>query len=345
MKYSSAAARAFTLLSAFLEIVCFSGCFNRGVAVVPTTPSPVAGLNITVSNYAASNYGPSAIAVDHKHNLFITEVNSFNVNEVTPTGSVSIYAGISGSGSALAQRLESSFSSLTAITADPFGNVFVADVNGTVIKKIAGDGAVTIYAGQAGVTGPKDGTAANALFQSVTAMTCDSTGNLYLCDANSIREISPQVNVFTLTKGGLLNNPGGLAIDQNRNIFIANTGGNNILELEPNGAIGVLAGTGKAGSANGAGTAATFNKPTGIAVAANDLVYIVDSSNNLVRIIDNASNVATFAGTGTAGEINGPGASASFTDPVGLTFDGSGNLYITEFNSGFVRKIVFGDKY
>jgi sugar lactone lactonase YvrE len=345
MIYTSTATRASVLLFTLFEIISFSACLNRGVPVVPTSPSPIAGLNITVSTYAVSNYGPSAIALDHKHNLFITEVNSFNVNEITPAGAVSIYAGMSTSGAVLAQRLTSSFSSLTAITADPFGNVFVGDSGGTVIKKIAADGAVTIYAGQAGVTGPKDGIGTNALFQSVTAMTCDSTGNLYISDGNAIREISPQLNVFTLYKGGILNNPGGLAIDQNRNIFIANTGGNNILELEPNGAIGVLAGTGQAGNTNGAGTLASFNKPVGIAVAANDLVYIIDSSNNLIRVIDNASNVATLAGSGAAGEVNGAGTSASFSDPTGMTFDGSGNLYVTEFNSGLVRKVVFADKY
>ena len=99
-----------------------------------------------------------------------------------------------------------------------------------------------------------------------------------------------------------------------------------------------LAGTGSSGSANGTGTSASFNWPSGITTDGTNL-YVADSSNHLIRkIVISTGVVTTLAGTGLSGSANGTGTSASFHLPRGITTDGT-NLYVTEGGNHLIRKI------
>lgn len=99
-----------------------------------------------------------------------------------------------------------------------------------------------------------------------------------------------------------------------------------------------IAGTGTAGSANGMGTEAQFNGPTGIAVDTTGVIYVSDQSNNRIRkIVD--SNVSTFAGS-TWGYIDDIGTAARFQYPAGIAIDKTGNLYVADSNSHRIRKIT-----
>ena len=100
-----------------------------------------------------------------------------------------------------------------------------------------------------------------------------------------------------------------------------------------------LAGTGSSGSANGTGTSASFNHPTGITTDGTNL-YVADSSNHLIRqIVISTGAVTTVAGTGTSGSANGTGTSASLNGPRGITTDGT-NLYVVDHGGHLIRKIV-----
>jgi sugar lactone lactonase YvrE len=72
-------------------------------------------------------------------------------------------------------------------------------------------------------------------------------------------------------------------------------------------------------------------------LATND-VYVADTGNQKIKKIAAGGGVTTLAGTGGMGSTNGPGASATFTFPRGLVFDGS-TLYVTDTESNMVRKI------
>ena len=100
-----------------------------------------------------------------------------------------------------------------------------------------------------------------------------------------------------------------------------------------------LAGTGSSGSANGTGTSASFNAPTGITTDGTNL-YVVDFGNHLIRkIVISTGVVTTLAGTGSSGSANGTGTSASFYYPNGITTDGT-NLYVADYYNHLIRKIV-----
>jgi len=98
------------------------------------------------------------------------------------------------------------------------------------------------------------------------------------------------------------------------------------LEITPE--VTTLAGSGSKGSANGTGTAASFNYLDGVAVDGSGNVYVADQYNHLIRKITSAAVVTTFAGSGSQGSANGTGTAASFYIPSGVAVDGSGKVEV-----------------
>jgi len=138
--------------------------------------------------------------------------------------------------------------------------------------------------------------------------------------------------------------PYGVALDSSGNLFIADKANDLIREVTPSGVVTTLAGlAGNAGSTDGTGSAARFNRPVGIAVGSGGVIYVGDSLNNTIRKITPAGVVTTVAGTaGTSGSTNGTTAMALFNQPSGVALDGSGNIYVAEQGSQTIREITPG---
>lgn len=95
------------------------------------------------------------------------------------------------------------------------------------------------------------------------------------------------------------------------------------------------------GYLDAAGTSALFGNPYGITRDANGNLYVADRNNNRIRKITPDGVVTTFAGSGSGGAIvNGTGTAAGFYSPVGVAFDGTGNLYVSEVSNQAIRKIT-----
>ena len=134
------------------------------------------------------------------------------------------------------------------------------------------------------------------------------------------------------------NNPAGIIIDANSNIFISDYFNHAIRMIVPGQLVTTIAGNGSPGFANGIGSSAQFNYPIGITTDGGGNLYVVDSSNHRIRKVTIAGVVTTIAGSGSPGYLDGNGASAQFNLPYGITIDAAGNLYVTD-NSTRIRKI------
>lgn len=104
------------------------------------------------------------------------------------------------------------------------------------------------------------------------------------------------------------------------------------------GEVTTLAG-GEAGSVDGPGDKAQFNRPRGLALDGNTL-YVADSSNHEIRSVDlAASTVTTVAGTGVAGRSDGPVATAQLNQPNFLALRSPGKLLVFDPGTCQIRQI------
>ncbi len=140
----------------------------------------------------------------------------------------------------------------------------------------------------------------------------------------------------------LFNDPTGLTIDTNGNVYVADNANHTLRKLSPSGMVTTVAGrTGKPGSANGTGTNAFFYNPSGIALASNGILYVSDTGNNTIRSVSTSGVVSTLAGmAGQSGATNGTGALARFNTPLGLAVNNSGMIYVADSGNHTIRKVT-----
>jgi sugar lactone lactonase YvrE len=101
----------------------------------------------------------------------------------------------------------------------------------------------------------------------------------------------------------LLKTPGGIAVDNKDNVFIADRSNHRIRKVDTRGNITTIAGNGTAGFSGDGGpaTSASLNLPSGVAVDSEGNLFIADRSNNRIRKIDTKGNISTVAGSGNPG--------------------------------------------
>jgi uncharacterized repeat protein (TIGR03803 family) len=140
-----------------------------------------------------------------------------------------------------------------------------------------------------------------------------------------------------------LNEPYGVAVDANGNLYIADTENDSIRKVGTNGIITTVAGNGAPSYSGFGGTAtnAGLNKPYGVAVDAYGNLFIADTENDSVREAGTNGVITAVAGNGTAGYSGDGGAAtnASLNEPYGVATDASGNLFIADTYNFCIRKV------
>jgi hypothetical protein len=299
---------------------------------------------------------PTGGAVDLNGNVFVADRGNDTVRKITAAGVVTTIAGSPQvTGTTDATGAAARFNGPTGVAVDATGNVFVADQNNHTIRKIAPGGAVITLAGGAGLSGTTDATGTAARFNGPASVAVDV--NVFVADQNNhtIRKIAPGGAVTTIagaagkpgTDDGIgtaarFTNPSGVAVAASGTLFIADQRNAVIRKMTPDGAVTTVAGAPiLAGSVDGTGAAARFNRPIGVATDAAGNTYVADSANAVIRKITSTGVTTTIAGTvGVEGGADGVGAAAQFTGPSGIAVDSTGNLYVAEIENNTIRKIT-----
>jgi uncharacterized protein (TIGR03437 family) len=257
---------------------------------------------------AASIGDPTRLATDAAGNVYFSSLHS--VFKVDAAGTLSRVAGNarpgnSGDGAAAAAA---QLNSPMGIAVDAAGNLFVADRDASVVRRIAASGTITTVAGNGtpGFTG--DGGAAT----------------------------SAQIN-----------GPFGVAVDSIGNLYIADTGNEVVRRVAPDGTMWTVAGTGTRGYMGDgeAARSAWLDGPEGVAVDAAGTLYIADTFNGRIRRVGTDGVISTVAGVGSTGVFSGDGGpanSAALSLPTDVAVDGAGNLYIADFGNSKVRLVTGG---
>jgi hypothetical protein len=251
-------------------------------------------------------YDPAGVAVDHYGNVFISEYGNNVIRKIDPSGVISTYAGngiigYSGNGG---NATNASFHKPRGICVDTAGNLFIADPQNNVIRKIYTAGIITTVAG------------------------------------NNIGGFSGDGGPATIAQ---LNGPFDVAADAAGNLFIADWNNFRVRKVTTAGTITTVAGNGSPG-ANVDGGAATNAKviPSGIFVDDTGNVFFSDPVNNLVRKVSTAGIISTIAGNGTAGYSGdgGMATTAELSSPYDVAANSSGNIFIADELNNRIRKIV-----
>lgn len=300
----------------------------------------------------AQFYYPYDVATDPGGNVYVADYGYGTIRKLTPTGVVT--------------TLAQGFSAPLGVAVDVASNVYVADFYDQVIEKVTPGGIVTVLAGTIDVMGAADGTNGNALFNYPWGIAVDSVTNIYVADSanNTIRKITPRgANWVVTTIAGLagstgtadgtngnarFNNPGGLAVDTARNLYVADTLNHTIRKITPdatgtNWIVTTLAGqAGKPGSRDGTGIGtqsyAQFFSPSGVAVDGSGNVYVADTDNDLIRKITPQGVVSTLAGLlYAAASADGYYTNAQFNHPYGVAVDNAANLYVADTFNHTIR--------
>jgi len=134
--------------------------------------------------------------------------------------------------------------------------------------------------------------------------------------------------------------PFGIAVDGAGNLYVADTSNHTVRKITSDGTVTTVAGSaGNPGSNDGAGTAARFYYPRGIAIDAVGNLYVADTDNHTIRKITPYGMVTTLAGVaGSPGSNDGDGTTARFYNPGGIVSDAASNLFVTDNNT--IRKIT-----
>ena len=305
---------------------------------------------------------PTAVALDNSGNLYVANLSEDAIRKITPDRVVTLLAGCPDAvchgqgGYADGTGSDARFDRPWGIAVDAEGNVLVSDQNNVTIRKITPAGVVTTLAGCApticgvAAVGGNDGIGSEARFGAAYGIGTDSAGNLYVCDTGAIRKVTPQGVVTTLA--GLWGSAGyadglgifarfwgptAVAVDENGNVFVADSGNHAIRMVTPGGWVSTVAGCalcGEGGYVDGSVSDARFHDPYGVGVDHDGNIYVAEFSNYCVRKIGNGV-VRTLAGLlgHQSSEDDGIGSAAHFSELwSNIAVKPDGTLYLGDYS-------------
>ena len=267
------------------------------------------------------------------------------------------------------------YQSLGGLAKDAQGQIYIADTNNHSIRLITKKGTVTTIAGS-WQPGNQDGQGSAAGFYYPSDVAVDSQGNIYVADTlnHLIRKIDKKGNVTTLNKAServvqyfpgvvedsgdfadgslkeaMFNEPTGLAIDDQDNLYVNDKGNQRIRYINfATNKVSTVAGGGlyesdelyvKGAYVDGKASVARLSSPTGITVTQSGVVLVADTLNHVIRAIHNGK-VTTLAGVGEEyGFADGVLTSARLNEPTDVIELANGNIAIADSSNNRIRVV------
>ena len=298
---------------------------------------------------------------DSLGNIYVADRQNNRVRKISTDGTVSTFAGNGTASSVDGTGTSATFKSPMGMAVDNEDNIYTISLSSKKVRKITPAGVVTTIAGS-GAQGNTDGSATSAKFHLPYDIAYDSTYHLLYVADNSgdrIRKIDlnldPTNSSFVTTlaggtggyqdgtgSGARFESPGTLDVDSLGNVYVGDVANYRIRKITPAGVVTTIAGNGQTTSVDGEGTNASFGKPRGIMVFDDNTLYVSDENNYIRKIeLDKNNLVTTLVGTGTAGNQDGPLASATLNTPVGIHRYGDDIIYCSQ-NASVVRLVELG---
>lgn len=310
---------------------------------------------------------PTQVVYDRSSRyIYIADEGNRRIRSVnTDTGVMYDYVG-NGSPFSYGDAIPASnavFGSIAGMAADLQNNIYVADGDGNIIRKIdskTGNISSVIGTGGGGFSGNGSPGLASAI-SSPTAIITDSNNNVLFCDTNNHRVRKYYSTLKTVSTiagtgvngyagdGGLataaaLNYPRALTMDGVGNIFVGDSSNYRIRRIDAvTGIITTFAGTGVQGtiSAGGLSISTTIGFVTALTTDSTNTLYLADTpTSGIWKIRSSDSTFQPFSAISTAAYLGdaGPIGSAYFNAPTGLLYDISGNFVVCDAGNYRIRR-------
>jgi sugar lactone lactonase YvrE/protein involved in polysaccharide export with SLBB domain len=317
------------------------------LAFTPGTISTVAG---SYNEYGAPSVGgfpiatsalleePRNIVLDDAGNFYFLDYGNWVVRKVTPAGYISTVLGSGGSArwfdnpseGDCGPALSASISALWGVGIDAANDIYIADYG---MNQIREEGLPVLSTTCTNPPAPL----------SSDIFTFAGIWDPYYQRTPYGGDGGPALNAELTTPWAVLPDNAG-------NVFFSDYGNAVIRKVSPNGVITTVAGNDAAGRGySGDGhpaVQAQLYAPEGLALDAAGDLFIADSFNNVIREVTPEGIISTVAGNyalgaGYSGD-NGPATGAQLSEPIGVSLDGGGNLYIADTGNNAIRMVTPG---
>jgi trimeric autotransporter adhesin len=308
---------------------------------------------------------PSWIEFDSDGAMYIADFLNSSIRKINTSGIISTVAGtgVAGYSGDGGLATDAKLNAPIGFCIDNIGNVYIADYEQHVIRKVDATGVISTFAGtgSGGYSGD-GGPASNAQLKLPYGIVADGLGNLYFSEVGNscVRKINVAGIISTIAgngtygysgDGGQATNaqfryPSYISLNLDGDLFISDWVNRRIRKLNIlTGIITTVAGNGTEGNSGDGGpaTAAQLNAPNSVNFDDSGNFYICDNFANVIRKVSLSGIITTIAGTGTAGSLGdgGPAISAQLNTPNCAIFDTWGNLYTADTKNNRIRRINF----
>lgn len=305
---------------------------------------------------------------DTSGNLYVAEFQGHRVRKIFANGTITTYAGTGSSLGYFTGNNGPATSAVvkapTGLAIDTIGNLFIAQPQNYVVRKVFTNGTITFYAGYGAAGGAccDGGPATSAKINKPYDLAMNSVGDLYIRTFdNKVRKVFANGTITTFAGTGVaapapfngdgiaatsanLYGPYGVLADTIGNVYLSDERHQRIRKVFPNGTITTFAGNGVAFflGDGGPATSAELNDPHGLASDTSGNIYIADYTNNRIRKVFTNGTITTFAGNGKnayAGD-GGPAVNGSIHFPYGIAVATSGNIFLSDQDNNRIRYVT-----
>jgi sugar lactone lactonase YvrE len=299
---------------------------------------------------------PWYVAYDTRGNLYVTELGNCVVRVVNTAGIIHTYAGngACGFGGDGGKATAANLNLPRSLAFDPVGNLYIADAANHRVRKVAGSGKITTFAGNGNAGFSGDGGAAIRADIGNPHGLAFRNGQLYISNAgrSRVRTVSVKTGVINTYAGSLpgydgggtalLSSfffaPAGLLFNSAGDLLVVDSGNQRVRAL-----VGDTTETVAGGWIGDHGPAvdASLTLPEAVAFDKHGNYYIADTLGNRIRKVNALGKITTMAGTGVSG-YSGDASNATVAQlwfPLGVAVDSRGDVFIADDFNGVIRKV------
>jgi uncharacterized protein (TIGR03437 family) len=305
----------------------------------------------TATPTAAQLNGPAGVAVSRFGVIYISDTQNQRVRATSTAGGYALVTlagnGTPGFNGEIILPRDAQLNGPVGVAADDAGNWYVADTANNRVRKVQPGGNLFTIAGNGNASYYGDGgQGTKASVNQPEGVAADALGNVYIADTldNAIRKVTPDGVITTLAGTGTpgysgdggpanaarLTLPRGVAVDSAGNVYVADSGNNQVRRIDARGTITTV------------DTGGSLSDPRGVAVDRAGNLYIADTGNRVVRRVSPGALVTTIAGNGTccySGD-GGLALDAQLNQPWGVAADANGNVYVADPANNAVRMLA-----